>query len=424
MSQSHQLPNVEIDPRTLDLWCLEYLFHVGAMSSDHVVERIEELFSSSLDARRDNVNRNDGTRSAENESLDALAAAEDARNWSYKLGVIKNVLSWVMDGNIEKALEAIRRDAPEILKNQRLGFLLHKQQFTELVRTANGDPSSIQEAITYLQTHLAQNDLASSAYPKEYAQLKRAMLMLLFQPRPGSKEIDVRGGGATPIDEWLGNEWSLDSREQLAGMLRKGLLQYFGIGEPKLSLLLRYLTLSHNMFYILYANGDQSPVQQYSDFFLISHDGVDNDDLDLDFPEEKGKAVGSADSCSSSISDREISVLAQSAGISPQKARSSLTRAASQLLQGHSQMSVDEPDTAGGESAMFMMLWKQDPRGFSGLEIAMKAEVSRMRIGHTQLIDLVKSYCQRRGLLSPEEVMPLDKSLNLLDVRRSQHIRC
>lgn len=130
-------------------------------------------------------------------------------------------------GDVCAAQQAVPPQCQEALKDQRLIFRLKKQQIVEYLR--KGTAEAQQQALECIRHDYAS--LAENAYPEAYGAFKHSMLLLIFD-----EELQV-----SPVKE----DWSLETRSELAAMLCRTLRQIAGVYPPTLSLLLRHLLLTY-----------------------------------------------------------------------------------------------------------------------------------------------------------------------------------
>ncbi|XP_078444307.1 ran-binding protein in the microtubule-organising centre protein [Wolffia australiana] len=163
--------------------------------------------------------------------------------------VVRQVRSALEEGNVDDAIDLLRRHAPAVLDDHRLLFRLQKQKFIELLR--KGTARDRQSAIECLQKSLAP--CALDAYPEAYEEFKHALLALIYD-----KEDDT-----SPVSD----EWSKERRLETAAMMSSVLRGHLQAYDPVLSMTLRYLISIHKIH--CFRHGIQSPISEHIHRLLV-----------------------------------------------------------------------------------------------------------------------------------------------------------
>eukprot|EP00899_Mesostigma_viride_P000817 jgi/Mesvir1/10736/Mv13808-RA.1 len=158
------------------------------------------------------------------------SSSKSAGDWLSVQSKVDEVARCMYTGDVENAIALLRQLCPSLLEDQRLYFRLQKQHFIELAR--HGDPASIQKAIQCSRTTLAP--LAMDAYPEAYSEFKHVMLVLMYSQHDA--------------DSPVAKEWSLEARNSLTALLASTLYYKLKARPPRLAMLLRYLTMTYNLF--------------------------------------------------------------------------------------------------------------------------------------------------------------------------------
>ncbi|KAJ3113837.1 hypothetical protein HK098_007564 [Nowakowskiella sp. JEL0407] len=251
---------------------------------------------------------------------------------------------------------------PSLASNSFALFALYKLAFLAAIH--NNDSTDA--------LHLLKFNLSSFAdlFPDEYSSLKPLIPFLLFKQ-----------------NSQLPNDLSLQFQNSLLSINKPRLIRQLLVNELKhsrgydsqLTLIIRYLSLSHNMYYILYANGQESPYQNLINKLLLP---------------DRDPSISDTIDSTIIVDDRDVHVLAQSAGISPYEAIAALQSV--QLLSNSTSCDtlVENTDHSTGDVKKV---------GYSRLELAMKREVEKICFGYEAFDEIVLRFAFYRGIL-PDSV--------------------
>ncbi|XP_052196291.1 uncharacterized protein LOC127803806 isoform X2 [Diospyros lotus] len=163
--------------------------------------------------------------------------------------LIRQIRRLLEVGDIDAAIDLLRKHAPFILDDRRLLFRLQKQKFIELLR--RGTVENRDSAINFLRTALAP--CALDAYPEAYAEFKHVLLALIFDKDDQNSPV--------------ANEWSERRRSEIAGLMSSVLTAHLLAYDPILSLTLRYLISIHKGF--CFNQGISSPISDLTKRLLL-----------------------------------------------------------------------------------------------------------------------------------------------------------
>eukprot|EP00897_Mesotaenium_endlicherianum_P010283 jgi/Mesen1/9283/ME000060S08715 len=156
--------------------------------------------------------------------------------------LIEHVRRLILHGNIQDALELLKKEAEVVIADHRLLFRLLKQSFLEKLRSE--EMQSVQAALSCARDELAP--CALDAYPEAYMEFKHVLLALLF----AKDESD------TPVS----HEWLAERRGELAAIVASTLRGTLRAYDAPLSLALRYLMSLH--LRLCARQGTASPIEE------------------------------------------------------------------------------------------------------------------------------------------------------------------
>ncbi|KAL6642994.1 hypothetical protein ACP70R_021175 [Stipagrostis hirtigluma subsp. patula] len=183
-------------------------------------------------------------------TTDTTACSSSSSSSSYRSRLlIRRARRALEAGEVDAALALLRAHAPAALSDHRLLFHLHKQRFVELVR--RGTVADREAALDCLRKALAP--CALDAYPEAYEEFKHILLVLIFDKDDQSSPV--------------ANEWSIQRRSELAGLLSSILRAHLQAYDPILSMSLRYLISIHKVF--CSRQGISSPISDLTERLLF-----------------------------------------------------------------------------------------------------------------------------------------------------------
>ncbi|XP_020104728.1 uncharacterized protein LOC109721488 [Ananas comosus] len=163
--------------------------------------------------------------------------------------LIRHVRRAIESGDIDAAVDLLRRHVPAVLDDHRILFRLQKQKFIELLR--KGSERDRDSAIQCLRVALAP--CALDAYPEAYEEFKHVLLALIFDKEDQNSPV--------------ANEWSERRRSDLAGLLSSILRAHLHAYDAVFSLALRYLISIHKVFCL--RQGISSPISDLTERLLF-----------------------------------------------------------------------------------------------------------------------------------------------------------
>ncbi|KAJ1562347.1 hypothetical protein HK096_011021 [Nowakowskiella sp. JEL0078] len=189
---------------------------------------------------------------------------------------------------------------------------------------------------------------------------------------------------------------TLKKRYEVFRLLYTTSLKLEGFTDPTLSVLIRFLSLSHNMYYILFSNGEFSPHQTLVDQILLPH----QDDF-------RSPTLPSTDTHDHNISESDVAILAQTCSLSPSASRTALLHATLTLPSTIPPPLPLLPPTPTPKQSAWYKCWDTarkiqhppTPKVYTRLETAVRAEVARLAVGHDVLAKMVVWYAVFRGLV-------------------------
>ncbi|KAI8926887.1 hypothetical protein BC831DRAFT_504258, partial [Entophlyctis helioformis] len=262
-------------------------------------------------------------------------------------------LAKILTGSAQDAQELLAVRAQHVLDtNPFLAFGVSLLVFCETISAAAPHERS-HKTLEFIQAARLADLISSMGLDQQHdaKALLMKLVVTLGSPRPAT---------VAPHKEIT------QTKNAVAETVYDEIIKTAGVAEPGLPLLLRYLCLVQNMLFFL--KGGSPLFDDVSRHFLLpdaSQSSLPNSPL---LANESGTDLEDA---SIAINDEEVAILAQAAGIAPRKARSVLRRG---LLE------------AAGSSE------------FSGLEFAMKRQVSSLSYDRSYLYVLARDYCEHRGL--------------------------
>ncbi|XP_042385294.1 uncharacterized protein LOC121976936 isoform X1 [Zingiber officinale] len=163
--------------------------------------------------------------------------------------LIRQICRCIEAGEVDAAVDLLRRHVPALLDDRRILFWLQKQKFIELLRS--GTARDRDSAIQCLRVDLAPRAL--DAYPEAYEEFKHLLLALIFDKDDQSSPVAY--------------EWSERRRSDLAGLLSSILRAHLHAYDPIFSLTLRYLIGIHKVFCC--RQGVSSPILDLTERLLL-----------------------------------------------------------------------------------------------------------------------------------------------------------
>eukprot|EP01114_Cavostelium_apophysatum_P001549 TRINITY_DN11344_c0_g1_i1.p1 TRINITY_DN11344_c0_g1~~TRINITY_DN11344_c0_g1_i1.p1 ORF type:complete len:536 (+),score=121.49 TRINITY_DN11344_c0_g1_i1:116-1723(+) len=158
-----------------------------------------------------------------------------------KLKSIEHIVQFILCGNVSDAISRLREVAADIADDQKLLFLLHKQQFIELLRRERES-----EALEYCKQTFSPFSLNS--FPEAYSEYKKALMCILYYRNQGES-----------VPESVAADWSPTRLTELAEVVQSSLKAFWCVQDPSFSLLIKYLITTHNTQHIVL--GLESPFQ-------------------------------------------------------------------------------------------------------------------------------------------------------------------